>query len=89
MKTREFYHSQDVRDAEWLVQTNESLDHGIPAMIWAWRVITWYLDFRSHVQSQVLRLQVSFRAAIDNTVRLVKCGVLKFGVTASGGLLTN
>ena len=78
----EFYHSQDVRDAEWLVQTNESLYHGIPAMIWAWRVITWYLDFRSHVQSQVRRLHVSFRAAIDNTVRLVKCGVLKFGVTA-------
>lgn len=86
----EFYHSQDVLDAEWLIQTSETLNHGIPAMIWAWRVITWYMDFRSHVQSQVRRLHMSIRAAIDNTVRLIKCGVLRLGIAAiGGGLLTN
>ena len=79
----EFYHSQDVLDAEWLIQTNETLNHGIPAMIWAWRVITWYLDLYKHVKSQVVNLKLSTRAALDNTLRLVKLGVVSFGVNTN------
>lgn len=77
---REFYHSQDIKDAEWLIQSNESLNHGIQAMIWAWRVIKWYMDLYEHVRSQVVRLHVTVRVALDNTLRLVKCGVLRFGI---------
>ncbi len=77
---REFYHSQDVRDAEWLIQTNDSLNHGLPAMAWAWRVITWYLDLYKHVRSQVISLKMTVHAALDNTLRLVKLGIVEFGV---------
>jgi hypothetical protein len=77
---REFYHSQDIKDAEWIIQTNENLNHGLPAMMWAWRVIKWYLDLYEHVRSQVSRLHIPIRTALDNTLRLVKCGVLRFGI---------
>jgi hypothetical protein len=80
MRIKEFYHSQDVRDAEWLIQTNEQLDHGLSSMAWAWRVIAWYLDLYKHVRSQVISLKVTVRAALDNTLRLVKLGIVEFGV---------
>ena len=77
---REFYHSTDVQDAEWLIQTNEKFNHNVQTMLWAWRVIKWYMDLYEHVRSQVSRLRMSVRAALDNTLRLVKCGVLRFGI---------
>jgi hypothetical protein len=80
MKTKEFYHKVDVDIAEWVIQTNEQLDHGTPTVMWAWRVITWYLDLYRHVRSQVISLKVTVRAALDNTLRLVKLGVVSFGV---------
>ena len=76
---REFYNSQDVQDAEWLIQTNDSLNHGIAAMLWAWRVIKWYMDMYLYVRSKVIK-GLDLSAAISKAERLYNLGLLRFGV---------
>jgi hypothetical protein len=34
----------DVDDAVWLINTDEKLNHGVEPMLWAWKVVMWYLN---------------------------------------------
>ncbi len=68
----EYYSRQDVLDAEWLIQTSESLNHGTIALLWAWKVINWYLGMYANVVYLIKREGMSLRAAFNKTIFLIQ-----------------
>ena len=43
------FHREDVDDALWIINTSETLNHGVESLMWAWKVVLWYLNLHREV----------------------------------------
>lgn len=81
MRRSEFYSQQDVEDACWILETNNSLNHGIVFEVWAAKVLAWYYNFINLVEERIVKakawnLSTSLQDVLTQTTNLIKNGVL-------------
>ena len=77
MKDVVFYSKQDVTIAEWLLNTQNRLNHGITALLWAQRVLIWYSQFYQHVMLLKKKLySVPLKECLCRIVNQIKDGKL-------------
>lgn len=72
-----YFSRQDVEDAEWIIQTSNQLDHGIEPLLWAWKVVNWYLNFYTRIKKIVLSklrqgIKVDVQSVVTYVAKLVK-----------------
>lgn len=76
-----FYSKEDVLLAEWVIQTKDTLNQGLPTILWAWKVVKWYSDFYS-----VLRIyrkkhpKITLQAVITILSNRIKRGDVVIGI---------
>lgn len=72
-----FYSKEDVGIAEWLLNTQNRLNHGIVPILWALRVTTWYAQFYQHVMLLKKKLySVPLKECLCRIVNQIKEGKL-------------
>lgn len=77
MKDVVFYSKEDVGIAEWLLNTQNRLNHGIVPILWALRVMTWYAQFYQHVMLLKKKLySVPLKECLCRIVNQIKDGKL-------------
>lgn len=77
MKDVVFYSKEDVGIAEWLLNTQNRLNHGIVPILWALRVMTWYAQFYQHVVLLKKKLyNVPLKECLCRVVNQIKDGKL-------------
>lgn len=79
--TNLFYSRQDVEDAYWIIQTSNTLNHGLMAELWAAKVIAWFQNFLSLIKERVAKIRdkgikTPIKELVTQTVQLIKNGVL-------------
>lgn len=72
-----FFSRQDVADAEWIINSDASLNHGVVHLLWAWKVINWYLNMYQKVKATyTFRVRQGIKTTIqevtDYIVGLIK-----------------
>lgn len=73
---------QDVNDALWIINSDAELNHGLPFMIWAWKVIAWYMNLYNIVKSRFTKLvsqglSVTVEEILDEVIQSCKANKLK------------
>ena len=77
MKDVVFYSKEDVGIAEWLLNTQNRLNHGIVPLLWALRVMTWYSQFYQNVMLLKKKLySVPLKECLCRIVNQIKDGKL-------------
>ena len=72
-----FYSKEDVGIAEWLLNTQNRLNHGLVPLLWALKVMTWYAQFYQHVMLLKKKLySVPLKECLCRVVSSIKDGKL-------------
>lgn len=67
-----FFSKEQVLDAEWIIQTDNQLNHGLPHTLWAWKVINWYLNFYNKVKQLLFyRRKLGIKTTVQETVNYI------------------
>lgn len=76
-----FFSKEDVADAGWILETQDTLDHGLCNLIWAAKVIAWFQNFLQLIRDRVAvirgrGLSTNIKDIISQTADLVRNEVL-------------
>ena len=81
MNNNKFFSKQDVADAGWILETQDTLNHGLCNLIWAAKVIAWFQNFLQLIRDRVAVIRgrgitTSIKDIINQTAALVRNEVL-------------
>ncbi len=80
MKDRVFYSREDVSLAEWVLQTSETLNQGLITILWALKVIYWYMEFRATCHYYLIKYPtLTHQQIVDKVSYKIRNGYLSIG----------
>jgi len=81
MNNNKFFTKQDVADAGWILETQDTLRHRLCDLIWAAKVIAWFQNFLQLIRDRVAVIRgrgitTNIKDIISQTAALVRNEVL-------------
>lgn len=80
MKDRVFYSREDVSLAEWVIRTADTLNQGIITVLWALKVLYWYIEFRATCHYYLIKYPgLTHQQIVDKVSYRIRNGYLSIG----------